>query len=939
MLVDAHPLLTLPPATLRLISGEARRRLVGYLNRWGYTDALLGYLDYWLQDQPEAVGLREGRARVLIDLGRGDEALPILDTLDAERSPTLTRRQLRLRALLAARRYNELDPALDTLAADDEQALNAWLLRGDALRARGRFDEAATAYMEAGARDLASLAAVRRLAELALDQGDPAAARGQIDALMLRPDFSPSIADIRILLRAAEAIGDEPAVDALRAQLAQHEQTEAQALITTLNLHDERTADLSAPSPRVAPTASPPPALLPDAAYHLLREQFGMNDFRPNQARVIQSVLQGGRTIAVMPTGAGKSLTYQLPALLLPHATVVVSPLIALMKDQLDGLPPEVRHQSTLINSSLSLSELSNRLRAVAAGQYKLVYIAPERLRQRAFLHALKRCGVALFVIDEVHCLSLWGQSFRPDYLFIGRALAELGQPPLLALTATASTETLVEIRGVIGESATITASVFRPNLFFQVVRAGNRDEKLRQLIEICRAINGPIIVYARARQACEDLADALRNAGIAADHYHAQVPDRAAAQERFMRGETRVLVATVAFGMGIDKADIRAIVHYNLPSSVESYYQEAGRAGRDGRPATCVLLYAPSDRARLSTWLDESTLTRDQLRDLYRVVRRVMRGTFDVIDLEQVQRALPGDDDTLVRVGLHMLERVGLLRRHFDLPETATITLTGAAAPDADAERIAQIAGLQPSEPLEVDLLLLAERTDLSPSDLEGALLHWHDLGFLRYRGGPRQVLLELLTAPADVGDRIDTLLADYRRSQEQRIEAMAAYARTNRCRHRTLADHFGQNLARCKTACDICAPQNGIGISTTPGMSRSLPKPLPPRNDDDPRNDVQRVLDGLANVPFALGRTGLARVLKGAASSPVEPERCAEFGALSHLAQSAVEDLIEQLISDGYIERDLSDDYRRLSLSLRGVKARRDPSQLPPWSEPQTP
>jgi ATP-dependent DNA helicase RecQ len=947
MVVEAHPLLSLPTATLSLISGDARRRLVGYLNRWGYTDALLGYLNHWLTAQPHAIGLREGHARVLTELGRGEEALIILDAIDAERAPSATRRQLRLRALLAARRYGELDLVLDTLADDDDNAVLAWLLRGDALRARGRFEEAAEAYMEAGTRDPSSLAGVRRLAELALDQNDPAAARGQIDALMLRPDFTPGVADLRILLRAAKQIGDEPAVDALRAQLSRQEQAEAAALLGELGLStapDDPAAPVepldspadqreATPARREAPPPHPAAPLLPDAAYLLLRDQFGLSDFRPNQARVIHSVLQGGRTIAVMPTGAGKSLTYQLPAMLLPHATVVVSPLIALMKDQIDGLPAEVRAHATLINSSLNVGELTSRLRGVAAGQYRLVYIAPERLRQRAFLHALKRCGVGLFVIDEVHCLSLWGQSFRPDYLFIGRALEELGQPPVLALTATASTETLSEIRAVIGESATVTASVFRPNLFFQVVRAGNREEKQRQLIELCQALSGPMIVYARARQACEELAALLRATGIAADHYHAQVADRAGAQERFMRGETRVLVATVAFGMGIDKADIRAIVHYNLPSSVEAYYQEAGRAGRDGRPATCVLLYAPSDRARLSTWLDEEALTRDQLRDLYRAVRRLMRGPSDVIDPEQLQRALPGDDDTLIRVGLSMLERVGLLRRHFDLPETAVITLTGAPPPDAEAERVTAIAGLQPGVALEVDLLLLAERANLPPSELEGALLHWHDAGFLRYRGGMRQVLLEQLPAPAGVAERIDQLLADYRRSQEQRIEAMAAYARTNKCRHRTLAEHFGQSLARCKTACDTCAPQNSIGIRTVRTTAGGIPAPLPPRNDDDGRNDAQRALDGLAHLPFALGRTGLARVLKGAATSPVEPERCAEFGALKHLAQSAVEDLIERLITEGYIERDLNDEYRRLSLTILGIKARREPALLPAW------
>ncbi|MEI7771393.1 MAG: RecQ family ATP-dependent DNA helicase [Chloroflexales bacterium] len=666
----------------------------------------------------------------------------------------------------------------------------------------------------------------------------------------------------------------------------------------------------------------------------MLRDSFGLHEFRPNQARVIHNVLNGVRTMAVMPTGAGKSLTYQLPAMLLPQATVVVSPLIALMKDQLDGMSEAVRERSTLINSTLSTRELSARLRGIAAGEYKLVYIAPERLRQRAFLHALKRCGVSLFVVDEVHCLSLWGLSFRPDYLFIGQALDELGRPPLLALTATASQETQAEVAQILGESEAVLASVFRPNLYFQVLRATSRDEKQQALVQLCREIAGPIIVYARARQACEELAEVLRAAGVSADHYHAQVADRAAAQERFMRGQTRVLVATVAFGMGIDKADIRAIIHYNLPQSVEAYYQEAGRAGRDGQPARCVLLYAASDKARLTTWLQEEAITRDQLRALYKAIRQQMRGAYDVVDLERVQRALPGDDDTLVRVGLSMLERVGLLRRHFDIPETASLSLTGAPPPDVDAEQIAALAGLGAGVWQEVDLLLLAERAGWPPADLEGELLRWHDAGYLRYRGGPRQVLIEQLAAPPDVAARIDALLADYQERQIQRVDAVATYARASECRHRSIAAHFGQRLARCKTACDICAPNLGLRSGITARAARAAPQPIPARDDEDPRSDAQRALDGLSNLPFPLGRSGLARVLKGSSSSPVEPDRCPEFGALRHLAQSAIDDLVERLVADGYIQRDEQDEYRRISLSLLGKKARRDPAYLPDWA-----
>ncbi len=929
--VARNPLLELPPAALALVAGEARKRLVSYLSRWGHHDALLAYLELWLADQPSSVTLREARARVLVELGRGSEALSMLDQLDTERPPSVTRRQLRARALAAARRFAELELALDALAEDEDQALFAWLLRGDSLRARGRPEDAAAAYLQAAALDPAALAPARHLAELALEQGDPEAARGQIDALMLRPGYTPGAQDVRLLLRAAELLADAEALPALQAQLAALEATDRAATFVALGIADPNQGD-GAETRQLSTHSAPSPApLLPEEAYTALREWFGLSEFRPNQARVIHNVLAGTPTLAVMPTGAGKSLTYQLPALLLPAATVVVSPLIALMKDQMDGLPAEVRERATVINSSLSATELAARLRALAAGQYKLVYIAPERLRQRAFLHALKRCGVARFVIDEVHCLSLWGQSFRPDYLFIGRALEELGAPPMLALTATATSDTRDEIRGALGESETVVASVFRPNLYFQVLRAGNRDEKRQALIELCQRIDGPIIVYARARQACEELAEALRGAGLAADHYHAQVSDRDGAQTRFMRGETRVLVATVAFGMGIDKPDIRAIIHYNLPQSVEAYYQEAGRAGRDGRPAHCVLLYAASDKGRLSTWLEEEAITRDDLRELFKALRRLMRGSVDVVDLAQLQRAMPGDDETLVRVGLSMLERVGLLRRHFDLPETATLTLTGAPAPDNEAARVAEVAGLVVGTPREVDVLLLAERAGLPPAEVEARLLTWHDAGYLRFRGGPRLPLIELLPAPPDVADRIDALLHDYRQRQEQRVEAMAAYARSAECRHRALAAHFGQRLAPCRTMCDICAPQAGAGVRVA-RSSRGVTMPSA-RDEHDPRPDVRRLLDGLANLPFAMGRSGLARALKGGANSPVEPERLPEHGALRHLSLTAIEDLIERLIDEGYIDRDARDEYRRLSLTILGKKARRDAAYLPAW------
>jgi ATP-dependent DNA helicase RecQ len=259
-------------------------------------------------------------------------------------------------------------------------------------------------------------------------------------------------------------------------------------------------------------------------------------------------------------------------------------------------------------------------------------------------------------------------------------------------------------------------------------------------------------------------------------------------------------------------------------------------------------------------------------------------------------------------------------------------------AAPISQSPNLSTIialAELETDETVEVDLLALAEQAEMTPMELENQLLAWHDQGLLRYRPAQRGALLELLPAPPDVSERIERLLTDYQARQDERVEAMGAYARAVRCRHRVLAAHFNQKLASCRTACDICAPERGLsagGRSTTSG--RLAGGPLPLRDDGDPRSDVARVLDGLNNMPFPMGRSGLARALKGGSSSPVEQDRCPEVGVLRHLPLSAIEHMIEQLIAEGYIIRDERDEYRRLSLSLSGKKARRDKAYLPEWA-----
>ena len=399
--------------------------------------------------------------------------------------------------------------------------------------------------------------------------------------------------------------------------------------------------------------------LLPELA-----RLFGFDAFRPGQEQVVRAAVEGRDTLALMPTGSGKSLTYQLAAMLRPAPTLVLSPLIALMKDQLDKLPPEIAARATLINSSLEPDEAARRLRAVAAGEVKLLYAAPERLRQRAFLDALRQVGIGLVVIDEVHCVSMWGHDFRPDYLFIRTALEALGGPAVLGMTATATPETEREIAAALGrEPEVVRTSVVRENLRYDVEVAEGEEERLRALVRRLRALRGAsAIVYARSRRSTEKLALVLRRHGLDAVHYHAglEPTERAAAQEAFIEGRVQTVVATIAFGMGIDKPDIRLVLLYNYPESLESYVQMVGRAGRDGRPSDTVLLAGRADARSLLRFARSDIPSLDELRGVYRAVRERPQAT-----PEELSGSTGGDSDPKVLVG--MLEQAGLVRRGFD--------------------------------------------------------------------------------------------------------------------------------------------------------------------------------------------------------------------------------------------------------------------------------
>ncbi len=651
----------------------------------------------------------------------------------------------------------------------------------------------------------------------------------------------------------------------------------------------------------------------------ILQKYFTYSTFRSGQKEIIDSVLAGKDTVGIMPTGSGKSLCYQIPAVMLPGITLIISPLIALMKDQVDALT-HLEIPAAFLNSSLSPAQLEERMLNLRSNQYKMLYVAPERFRAASFINIIKQQTVSLLAVDEAHCISQWGHDFRPSYMKIKDIVHQVGRPPVVALTATATKTVQQDIvkQLQLDKPQVIVKGFDRPNLKFFAVELENESQKDRELVRILKSINGTGIVYTTTQKAVFKVCDLLNENHLPAAGYHGGMDrkQRIEAQDSWLAGRHPIIVATNAFGMGIDKPDVRFVVHYNLPGSVEAYYQEAGRAGRDYKTSYCMLFYSYKDRIIQEYLIENNFPPEHILQDIYEFLFSLGK-TEILLTYKQIgEQSSCSEFQTASAVKL--FERYDILKRmdKTSLTFEACLLISLPKAREKVVRAPIQKNLLDWFNKSTIEIFSLEEtlkQLQISSDQFNNAMRQLAGKGILAYTPPFRGRGLLLTSAYTDWKKvKIDFQEYENRKKlQHRHLEEMENYVTHKKCRRIYLLNYFGEahQEKNCK-ACDICLDWHSPETGKTEKSQGRV-------------SDMHKLLDCVLEFDGRFGVTTIAGILKGEYQERFSQwgvNESSSFGLFKRKKRERIIRLIYSAVKKGFLSRS-SGEYPVLEITAEGL------------------